>query len=98
MKTLPDQATRVEVDRVKDGRAYLNNGTSWSFPDERFSEVNWRLRYAGTMGPELTMADRLLAAEAMSNYADIITHPSASLRVTPHTALRRFYKTLFRRT
>jgi len=33
-----------------------------------------------------------LAAEVMSNYADIITHPAASLRVTPSTILARHYR------
>lgn len=97
---LSEDRKMTEVIEVKSGRVRLKHDTgettSWSYPDERFSEVAWRLRYAGTMGPELTMADRMLAAEVMSNYADIITHPAASLRVTPSTVLARHYRKMRR--
>jgi hypothetical protein len=82
---------RKEVVAQTRGRVRLDDDTQWPYPDERFHEVAWRMRYG-----EPTQADRYYAASVMETYADLVVHPAASLRNTMPT-LRRFWLSIRRK-
>ena len=45
------------------------DGMAWPIPDEKISDVNWRLRH---QQGEISINDRLIAASILSAYADLI--------------------------
>jgi hypothetical protein len=58
------------ADNCGSSRCYAAfGGMAWPVPSERFSDIQWEMRYASE---SLTREDMLLAASVLSAYADLL--------------------------